>query len=136
MTNILRFRGWATVLIGAVWLGGLTGCVGDMPHRGAWGAVPKPARVQAASIIPDDYLYYPAYGVYFNSTRHYYVYLRSDGWVTRPTPAGVSVATLLASPMVRMNFHDGPEQHHASVIRSYPKNWPGTGIALVADAGY
>jgi hypothetical protein len=30
---------------------------------------------------------------------------------------------LLASPSVKMNFHDAPAQHHAAVIQQYPKNW-------------
>ena len=107
-----------------------------MPHRGSWSAAPEPGRGLSASATPAEYLYYPAYAVYFNRTRQHYIYLRSDGWVTRPTPAGVSVATLLASSVVRLNFDDGPEQHHLRVIRSYPKNWPGTGIAMATSAGY
>jgi hypothetical protein len=30
---------------------------------------------------------------------------------------------LLASPSVRMDFHDSPAQHHATVVKQYPKNW-------------
>jgi hypothetical protein len=30
---------------------------------------------------------------------------------------------LLASPSVKMDFHDSPAQHHAAVVKQYPKNW-------------
>lgn len=133
MTTVLRLRGWAIMMTGAIWLGLLSGCVGDMPHGGSWSTLSKPAAAQSASNVPGDYLYFPSYGVYFDSTRQHYVYLLSDGWVTRSAPAGVTVATLLASPMVRLNLLGGPGQHHASVTGNYPKNWPGTGIALAAS---
>jgi hypothetical protein len=28
-----------------------------------------------------------------------------------------------AAPSVRLDFRDSPEQHHATVVRSYPKTW-------------
>jgi hypothetical protein len=43
--------------------------------------------------------------------------------VARPAPRGVTVNVLLASPSVKMNFHDAPAQHHAAVVKQYPKNW-------------
>jgi hypothetical protein len=123
-------------LLGGALLLFVTGCTGDMPHRGSWAAPTNQGKERATSSAAQDYLYYPAYGVYFNADRQNYTFLQSDGWVTRPRPNGVSIADLLASPRVRLNFSDGPEQHHLSVVRNYPKNWPGTGIASVTDLGY
>jgi hypothetical protein len=105
-------------VLGAVLLGTLTGCVGyvDGPRAGYY-AEPSVAVVQ------DDYVYYPGYEVYYSSSRHQYAYREGRAWVSRPVPRGVSVNVLLASPSVRMDFHDSPAQHHAAIVRQYPKNW-------------
>ena len=105
-------------MLGAVLLGTLTGCVGyvDGPRAGYY-AEPSVAVVQ------DDYVYYPGYEVYYSSSRRQYAYLEGGAWVSRPAPRGVSVNVLLASPSVRMDFHDSPAQHHAAIVRQYPKNW-------------
>ena len=105
-------------MLGAVLLGTLTGCVGyvDGPRAGYY-AEPSVAVVQ------DDYVYYPGYEVYYSSSRHQYAYREGSAWVSRPAPRGVSVNVLLASPSVRMDFHDSPAQHHAAIVRQYPKNW-------------
>ena len=105
-------------MLGAVLLGTLTGCVGyvDGPRAGYY-AEPSIAVVQ------DDYVYYPGYEVYYSSSRHQYAYREGRAWVSRPAPRGVSVNVLLASPSVRMDFHDSPAQHHAAIVRQYPKNW-------------
>ena len=105
-------------VLGAVLLGTLTGCVGyvDGPRAGYY-AEPSVAVVQ------DDYVYYPGYEVYYSSSRHQYAYREGRAWVSRPAPRGVSVNVLLASPSVRMDFHDSPAQHHAAIVRQYPKNW-------------
>jgi hypothetical protein len=102
----------------AALLGTLTGCVGyvDGPRAGYY-AEPSIAVVQ------DDYVYYPGYEVYYSSSRHQYAYREGRAWVSRPAPRGVSVNVLLASPSVRMDFHDSPAQHHAAIVRQYPKNW-------------
>ena len=102
----------------AALLGTLTGCVGyvDGPRAGYY-AEPSVAVVQ------DDYVYYPGYEVYYSSSRHQYAYREGSAWVSRPAPRGVSVNVLLASPSVRMDFHDSPAQHHAAIVRQYPKNW-------------
>jgi hypothetical protein len=102
----------------AALLGTLTGCVGyvDGPRAGYY-AEPSVAVVQ------DDYVYYPGYEVYYSSSRHQYAYREGRAWVSRPVPRGVSVNVLLASPSVRMDFHDSPAQHHAAIVRQYPKNW-------------
>jgi len=90
--------------------------------------VPPPMVVPPVLVAPpvaveDNYVYYPSYGVYYNSGRHQYAYLNGDAWVMAPTPRGVSVDVLLASPSVRMDFHDSPERHHAEMMKRYPKNW-------------
>ena len=105
-------------VLGAVLLGTLTGCVGyvDGPRAGYY-AEPSVAVVQ------DDYVYYPGYEVYYSSSRHQYAYREGSAWVSRPAPRGVSVNVLMASPSVRMDFHDSPAQHHAAIVRQYPKNW-------------
>lgn len=105
------------VLVAAVLIA-LAGCVGyvNAPRAGA-----EPAGVTLAA--PDNYLYYPNYEIYYSSTLHQYAYLDGGAWVSRPQPGGVSVNVLLASPSVRMDFHDAPSNHHAAIARQYPKNW-------------
>jgi len=78
-------------------------------------------------MVQDNYVYYPSYQVYYSSNRRQYVYMEGSSWVTRPAPRGVSVDVLLSSPSVRLDFHDSPAQHHATVVRQYPKNWAPTG---------
>jgi hypothetical protein len=85
--------------------------------------IAPPIVVAPAVVVQDDYVYYPSYGVYYNSSRHQYAYLEGGAWVSAPAPSGVSVDVLLASPSVRMDFHDSPEKHHADMIRKYPRNW-------------
>ena len=106
----------------AALLGTLTGCVGyvDRPRQGS--VYVEPA-VQTTVVVQDDYVYYPNYEVYYSNSRHQYAYLEGGAWVSRPGPRGVSVDVLLASPSVRMNFHDSPANHQAAVARQYPRNW-------------
>ncbi len=99
-------------------LGALTGCVGYVEG-------PR-ARVQVepyAFAAQDDYVYYPNYECYYSVSRHQYAYREGNAWVARPAPRGVSVNVLLASPSVKMDFHDSPAQHHTAVVKQYPKNW-------------
>jgi hypothetical protein len=84
---------------------------------------PPPVVVAPPVAVEDNYVYYPSYGVYYNSGRHQYAYLNGDAWVMAPTPRGVSVDVLMASPSVKMDFHDSPERHHAEMLRRYPKTW-------------
>jgi hypothetical protein len=111
-------------LSGVALLGALTGCVGyvNEPHHAA---VYAPTPV----VYVDDYVYYPGYQVYYSSHRHQYIYQDGHSWVTRPAPPRVSVDVLVASPSVRLDFHDSPSLHHATVARQYPKHWapPGSG---------
>ena len=77
--------------------------------------------------VQDDYVYYPNYECYYSVSRHQYAYLEGNAWVARPAPRGVSVDVLLASPSVKMDFHDSPANHHAAVVKQYPKNWKPSG---------
>ena len=97
----------------------LTGCVTyvDRPAQGSVYVAPD-----ATFAVVDDYVYYPDYECYYSVSRHQYAYREGGGWVARPAPRGVSVSVLLASPSVRMNFHDSPANHHAVVVKQYPRN--------------
>jgi len=107
----------AEIVLGAMLLGTLTGCVGyiDGPRAGVY---VEPSVV----VVEDDYVYYPDYEIYYSSSRHQYAYLEGRAWVSRPAPRGVSVDVLLRSPSVRMDFHDSPANHHTEVVRQYPRN--------------
>ncbi len=83
--------------------------------------VAPPVVVAPAVVVQDDYVYYPSYGVYYNSGRHQYYYLRGDAWVWAPAPEGVPVDVLLASPSVNMDWHDSPEKHHAEMAHGIQK---------------
>jgi hypothetical protein len=109
--------------LAATFLLALTGCVGYVqgPPQGNVYVAPPVVVVQ------DDYVYYPNYQVYYSSSRHQYAYLEGSAWVSRPAPPGVSVNVLMASPSVKMDFHDSPAAHHAAVVKQYPKNWSPSG---------
>ena len=113
------------IVFGTVLLGALTGCVGvvDGPRHGTVYAQPPAVQVAAGVVVQDDYVYYPGYQVYYSSNRRQYVYREGRSWVTRPVPPRVSVEVLAASPSVRLDFHDHPSVHHATVVRQYPKRW-------------
>ncbi len=115
--NIIR-GGRVGFVLAAAALMTLTGCVAyvDGP-RGEIDAGPP------VFVAQDDYVYYPSYGVYYSSSRRQYANLEGGAWVARPAPRGVTVDVLLASPSVRMDFHDSPANHHAAIVKQYPKNW-------------
>jgi hypothetical protein len=115
-TNIVRFGLCMAVL--AV----LTGCVGyvEGPSVGVY-AQPETFAVQ------DDYVYYPQYECYYSVSRHQYAYRDGNAWVARSAPREVSESVLVASPSVKMSFHDSPAEHHATVVKQYPKNWKPSG---------
>jgi hypothetical protein len=114
-TNKLGF------VLSAAFLTTLTGCVGyvDGPRAGVYVAPPV---VETSVVVVDDYVYYPDYEIYYSSSRRQYYWPEGGAWVVRPAPRGVTVDVLFASPSVRMNFHDAPANHHAEIIRQYPKN--------------
>ncbi|HTB83885.1 MAG TPA: hypothetical protein VK742_09545 [Candidatus Sulfotelmatobacter sp.] len=85
--------------------------------------VAPPVVVAPVVVVQDDYVYYPNYGIYYNSNRHQYAYLNNGVWATAATPYGVTAEVLLASPSVHMDWHDSPEKHHADMMQRYPKNW-------------
>jgi hypothetical protein len=133
-TKLLDVSGKAGIVLITVLLLTLTGCGGntDAPVPGV--QAPPPAAVQAPSpadgqapspavVQQDDYVYYPSYGIYYNSNRRQYAYLESGAWVSQPAPRGVAVDVLRNSPSVRMDFHDSPANHHAAIAQQYPKNW-------------
>jgi len=85
--------------------------------------VTVPVVVAPVVVVQDDYVYYPTYGIYFNSSQNRYAYLNNGAWVFAPAPYGVSVEVLRASPSVNMDWHDSPEKHHAEMLHRYPKDW-------------
>ena len=108
-------------LLCAVTAGALSGCyVEGPPHAQVYAPAPT-------VVVQDDYVYYPGYQVYYSNSRHQYRYQEGRSWVWRPTPPRVSAEVLLASPSVRLDFHDAPERHHATVVRQYPKHWAPAG---------
>lgn len=110
-------------IIGTVLFVALTACVkNESNQRRGYRGSPV-VQAQATVVIQDDYDYYPGYETYYSRNRHEYVYRDGNAWVRRPEPRGVTANVLLAAPSVRLDFHDSPEQHHSSVVRSYPKNW-------------
>jgi hypothetical protein len=112
-------------VLGAALLGVLTGCNGhgDGPHNARGYGPPPPVYVESGVVVQDDYLYYPRYQVYYGSNRRQYIYRDGRSWASRPAPPRVSVDVLFASPSVRLDFHDSPAIHHATVVRQYPKHW-------------
>jgi hypothetical protein len=114
-------------VFGAALLGALTGCVESPQHGHVYAQAP--AYAPGEVVVRDDYIYYPSYQVYYSSNRRQYVYLDGRSWVTRPAPPRVSADVLFTSPSVRLDFHDSPSIHHATVVRQYPKHWapPGSG---------
>ncbi len=110
------------LVLGAALLPLLLGCVAE-PRRSRVRVYAPSVSVQDAVIMEDDYVYYPGYEVYYSSNRRQYVYRDGRYWVTRPAPPRVSVDVLFASPSVRAEFHDSPEQHHHDMLRRYPRNW-------------
>lgn len=99
----------------------LTGCVGYVEQPAGGGPYVE------STVVQDDYVYYPNYECYYSVSRHQYAYREGNAWVSRPAPRGVSVNILLASPSVKMSFHDSPANHHADVVKQYPKNWKPSG---------
>jgi hypothetical protein len=110
-------------MLGAVLLIMLTECVGYDEEPRAGSVDGTPPAVETTAVMQDDYVYYPGYDVYYNSNRRQYAYLEGGAWVSRPAPCGVPVDVLLASPSVRMDFHDSPAQHHAVMVQKYPRKW-------------
>ena len=125
--------GW---FLGSLILTILTGCSShkDRANQGeVYVAVPPPGTV---ILMEDDYVYYPYYQVYYSQSRRQYAYREGNVWVARRGPQGVSVDRLRASPSVRMHFNDSPANHHAVVVREYPKNWAPPGPSPGPNSGH
>jgi hypothetical protein len=112
-TSLLAAIGCAAILMTAA------GCVERVAYEH-----PGPVFVGE-----DDYVYYPAYGIYYGTRSHRYYYQEGPQWVARPAPPGVPIDKLRSAPSVKMNFHDSPAAHHAQDVRKYPKNWKPPGIS-------
>jgi len=108
------------VVATAAAFGTLAGCVTHVDES-RYGRVHGPPP--AVEVVQDDYVYYPGYEIYYSNRRRQYTYRDGRSWVSRPAPPRVSVDVLIASPSVRLDFHDSPSRHHDRVVRSYPRNW-------------
>jgi hypothetical protein len=123
MNNKKHFsKARAGIVLRAAFLVTLAAYVSNANGQSAVLTVNTP-MVTTPVVVQDNYVYYPSYGVYYNSTRHQYAYMDGGAWVSRPAPSEVSAQVLLASPSVQMDFHDSPERHHAMMLKQYPKNW-------------
>jgi len=117
----------AGLVLGAVLLLTLTGCVGyvDGPRAGVYA---EPAvQVDVGFVGQDDYVYYPGYQMYYGSRSHRWYDREGSSWVAYSAPRGVSVDKVRGSPSVRMDFHDSPAHHHSEVVQKYPRNWAPSG---------
>ena len=125
------------VALGAALLGLLTasaGCVYEQRHAIVY-AEPPPVYAHSTISIADDYVYYPAYEIYYSSNQRQYIYRDGHSWVSRPTPPRVSAEVLFAAPSVRLGFHDSPAIHHAAIVRQYPKHWAPPGQSRGNEEG-
>ena len=121
--SIFRSTDKAGLVVGTALLAALTGCLmGGSDQRGGYRGSPV-VQAHVTVVIQDDYDYYPGYETYYSRNRHEYVYRDGNAWVRRSEPRGVAASVLLAAPSVRLDFHDAPDQHHSSVVQSYPRNW-------------
>jgi hypothetical protein len=118
MNKIFLTPNKAGLVVGISLFAAFTGCAVE-PSGGYRG------HVQAEADFQDDYDYYPEYETYYSRNRHEFVYLDGGVWVRRPEPRGVSTSVFLTGASVRLDFHDAPERHHETVIRSYPRTWRG-----------
>jgi hypothetical protein len=79
--------------------------------------------VPTVTVATDDYVYYPAYGAYYSPRRHLFAYVNGGAWAWRATPPGVTAEVALASPSVKMGWHDAPWFHHKDTLKAYPRDW-------------
>ena len=114
-------------VLSAALLVALVECVSSANGQSVGITITPPVVVAPVVLAQDDYVYYPSYGIYYNSGRHQYAYLQGSAWLWAPAPSGVTVDVLLASPSVNMNFHDSLANHHATTLRMYPRNWKPSG---------
>ena len=101
----------------------MTGCTSSGSNPRQVQPATQSVQAQATAEIRDDYDYFPGHEIYYSRNRKEYVYLDGYAWVRRLEPRGVSVAVLLGSPSVRLDFHDSPSNHHRAVVQTYPRDW-------------
>jgi len=107
----------------------LAGCAGqaNRPPAGATFTAADmyvtPPDLQPGILVTDHYYYYPAWGVYYNTSRSQFSYLQGGAWVLGPVPPGMPINSIMASPSVKLNFRDSPTNHHAETLLKYPANW-------------
>ncbi len=73
--------------------------------------------------VQDYYIFYPQHDVYYDPRQKRYLTLENSKWVSRPTPRGVRIDQLHASPGVRLDTGSSPAHHHDNMVRRYPRNW-------------
>lgn len=94
------------------------------PPNQRWGYRERSQVQHQGAVMSGEYYdYFPSYEMYYHPVRREYVYFDGRQWVRQPTPRGVAPNVLLRSPSVRLEFQDPPEQHHATIVRTYPRNW-------------
>jgi len=117
-------------------------CLGLLAVAGC--VVEPDGRVYAAPIVvapapvvvvESDLIYYPGYEVYYDPGARLYWYSRGGAWVTDRAPPGISVDVLLASPSIHTGFRDSPQNHHADIVRQYPRNWRPNGRGPAGPGG-
>ncbi len=137
MTRInFRLPSFAGALLAASLLLTFTGCA-DTPAWGGWSSGPTVAQMQVGRGVRPDWVYFPAYGIYYSSNYQEFVYWDATDWVTRPSPiAPLTLEQLQASPSVSMGFQDSPALHHAAVSQLYPRDWHAQGSGFAAARGY
>lgn len=122
----------ALFLLGSALAAVLAGCAGT-PTWGEWSTRPSYDQLQTARGIPADWVYYPAFELYYSRNHQQYVFREIGEWVAREEPvAPLTVARLEASLSVPMAFHDAPPSHHAEVTALYPKTWLPFGAVIAA----
>lgn len=114
---------WLGLLTGATVIILLGGCIAGTPSDRGGHRSTRSVQVPVIQVYEDDYDYYPSYEIYYSRNRREYVYRDRNRWIRNSEPRGVSLVALQASPFVRVDFRDSPERHHATVVRSYPRNW-------------
>ena len=112
-------------MFSAALLGLSSGCVNSVSESQASVGTEAPISVYVERGVAglDDYVYFPAYQVYYSSERGRFVYLKGRSWVSQPVPPHVAPRVLFASPSVSVPFHDSPANHHADIVKQYPKQW-------------
>ena len=110
-------------IFGTAFLSLLAGCVGYVGERGGGYTPETSVYVERGVAVQDDYVYYPAYQVYYSGYRRQYVYQDGRSWVSRSEPPHISADVLFGSQAVKVDFHDAPANHHAQIAKQYPKHW-------------